>query len=75
MLRITHGSVQTRRYPRRSLSPHPRRTCTHAAFRALVMPNGLGAVIDARWIAGSPVSRRGLVGGRIRVAARTWVWR
>jgi hypothetical protein len=116
-----------RSYPRWSLSRHPRWTCTHAAFRALVMPNGgssslawlsadpyipvarddrdgtvvaghaerrlgvrvaddfvasqmanppgPGAVITARWIEGSRVSRRGLVGGRIRVAASTWVWR
>jgi hypothetical protein len=50
--RITHGSVQTRRYPRRSLSPHPRRTWTHAAFRALVMPDS--GRCSLAWLSADP---------------------
>jgi hypothetical protein len=63
--RITYGSVQTRRWlgfeawqcahsavPAPVTVRHPRWTCTHAAFRALVMPNS--GRCSLAWLSADP---------------------
>jgi hypothetical protein len=65
MPRITYGSVQTRRWlgfeawqcahsavPAPVTVRHPRWTCTHAAFRALVMPNS--GRCSLAWLSADP---------------------